>query len=174
MRSGYRFLDGKWHGSLLDRRGERTMTGYAVKLSLQIRREDRDWVAWCPAIDVATQARSEKRALDGLIEAVELWFESCISRGVLDQALQESGFRQVSGAAGAEGPSDRVAVRSPQTPDQAVSLPDTVRFQTSEERGDSCLEGFIPALLAQDDLGSHFHPTHGAGAPQRAVLGARA
>ena len=174
MRSGNRFLDGIWHGSLLDRRGERTMTGYAVKLSLQIRRDDRDWVAWCPVIDVATQARTKRRALGGSIEAVELWFESCISRDVLDQALQESGFRQVSGAAGAEGSTDRVAVRAPQTPDQAVSVPDTVRFQTSEERGDSCLEGFIPALLAGDDPGSYFHPSHGVGAPQCAVLGARA
>lgn len=174
MRSGYRFLDGKWHGSLLDRHGERAMTGYAAKPSLQIRRDDGDWVAWCPAIDVATQAQSKKRALDGLKDAVELWFESCITPDVLDQALQVSGFRQVSGAAGAEGSTDRVAVRAPLTPDQAVSLPDTVRFQTSEKRGDSCLEGFIPALLAGDDPGSYFHPTHGVGAPKCAVLGARA
>lgn len=150
------------------------MTGYAVKLSLQIRREDREWVAWCPAIDVATQARSKKQAPDGLKEAVELWFESCISRGVLDQALQESGFRKISRAAGTEDASHSVMARATQTPDQAVSLRDTVRFQVSEERGDSCLEGFIPALLAEDDPGSCFHPTHGVGAPQRAVLGARA
>ena len=91
------------------------MTGYAVKPSLQIRRDDRDWVVRRPVIDVATQ-----------------------------------------------------------TPDQAVSVPDAVCFQISEERGDSYLEGFIPALLARDDLGGYFHPTHGVGAPQRAVPGARA
>ena len=106
-------------------------------------------------------------------KAVELWFESCISRGALDRALQESGFRKVSSAAGAGGPSDCVTVRALQTPDQGVSLPDTVRFQASEEGGDSCLEGFTPALLAGDELGSYFHPTDGVGAPQRAALGAR-
>ena len=150
------------------------MTGYAVKLSLQIRRDDRDWVAWCPVIDVATQARTKRRALDGLIEAVELWFESCISRGVLGRALQESGFRRVSGASGGEDASESVAVQATQTSDQAVSVPDTVRFQISGERGNSCLEGFIPALLAEYDLGGYFHPTHGVEAPQRAVPGARA
>lgn len=174
MRSGNRYPDGRWRGSLLDRRGEGTMTGYAVKLSLQIGRDDRDWVTWCPVIDVATQARTKGRALDGLREAVALWFESCIGRGVLDQALQQSGFRRVSGAAGAHDASESVTVQATQTPDRAVSVPDSVRSQISEERRDSCLEGFIPALLAEDDLGGCFHPTHGVEAPQRTVPGARA
>ena len=39
-----------------------------------------------------TQARTKKEALEALREAVELWFESCIERGVLDTALNEVGF----------------------------------------------------------------------------------
>ncbi len=38
---------------------------------------------------VMTQASSRKQALQSLREAVELWFESCIDRGVLDAALRE-------------------------------------------------------------------------------------
>lgn len=150
------------------------MTGYAVKLSLQIRLEDSDWVVWCPAIDVATQARTKKRALEGLGEAVELWFESCISRGVLDHVPQESGFRKVCGAATTQDVSDCVTVRATQTPDEAVSVPDIERCRISAERGDNFLEGFIPASVTEDDLGSYFRPTHGAGGLKRAVLGARA
>ncbi|MYD92605.1 MAG: hypothetical protein F4Y02_02710 [Chloroflexi bacterium] len=150
------------------------MTGHTVKLSLRVRNEDRDWTAWCPAIDVATQAPTKQCALEGLGEAVELWFESCISRGVLDQALQDSGFRKVAAVAGSQNASDCVTVRTTQTANQAVSIPDTVRFQISEERGDNFLEGFIPALLAKDNLGCYFRPTHGAGAPKRGVLGASA
>jgi hypothetical protein len=39
-----------------------------------------------------TQAENEQSALASLREAVELWFESCIARNVLDQALTEAGF----------------------------------------------------------------------------------
>ena len=56
------------------------------------RRDGRQWVVWCPAIDVMTQARTKKEALEALREAVELWFESCIERGVLDTALKEVGW----------------------------------------------------------------------------------
>jgi len=37
-----------------------------------------------------TDAGHTKRCLD---EAVQLWFESCIERGTLEQALQELNFR---------------------------------------------------------------------------------
>lgn len=150
------------------------MTGYAVKLSLQIRHEDSDWVVWCPGIDVATQARTRKLALESLGEAVELWFESCISRGVLDRALQESGFRKVCGATTTRDVSDCVTVRVTQTPDKAVAVPDIDRCRISEGLGDNFLEGFIPASLTEDDLGSDFRPIHGGGAPKHVVLGAKA
>jgi len=150
------------------------MTGYAVKLSLQLRHEDSDWVVWCPAIDVATQARTRKRALEGVGEAVELWFESCISRGVLDRALQESGFRKVRGATTTRDVSDCVTVRATQTPDNAVAVPDINRCRISEELGDNFLEAFVPASLTEDDLGSYFLPTHGEGTPKHVVLGAKA
>jgi predicted RNase H-like HicB family nuclease len=39
-----------------------------------------------------TQAETERQAMESLREAVELWFESCISRNVLDEALVEAGF----------------------------------------------------------------------------------
>jgi hypothetical protein len=42
-----------------------------------------------------TQAETEQRAIDSLREAVELWFESCISRNVLDDALIEAGFNRL-------------------------------------------------------------------------------
>jgi predicted RNase H-like HicB family nuclease len=65
---------------------------YGVKLEAWFRRDGREWLVWCPAIDVMTQARTKKQALESLSEAVELWFESCIDRGVLDDALKEVGF----------------------------------------------------------------------------------
>jgi predicted RNase H-like HicB family nuclease len=65
-----------------------------VELRAFVRRDTEErWVALCPSIGVASQginAADAKRCLD---EAVQLWFESCIERGTLERALQESNFR---------------------------------------------------------------------------------
>ena len=62
--------------------------GEMIKLDVQlrafVRRETaKRWVAVCPKINA-------KRCLN---EAVELWFEDCIERGTLEEALRECGFR---------------------------------------------------------------------------------
>ena len=65
-----------------------------VNLGAYVRREtSRRWIATCPQIDVVTQGATGEEAKACLQEAVELWFESCIERGVLDQALREANFR---------------------------------------------------------------------------------
>src|SRR5437763_17074548 len=51
------------------------------------------WVSVCPQIGVASQGQTSAGAKAALQEAVELWFESCIERGVLEQALRETNFR---------------------------------------------------------------------------------
>ncbi|HEY0141562.1 MAG TPA: hypothetical protein VGF48_11755 [Thermoanaerobaculia bacterium] len=53
----------------------------------------RRWIATCPMVGVVSQGRSDGDARRCLQEAVELWFESCVERGVLDQALREANFR---------------------------------------------------------------------------------
>ncbi|MFN7921499.1 MAG: hypothetical protein U0Q16_15460 [Bryobacteraceae bacterium] len=67
-----------------------------VKLAIGVHLDGGQWIACCQALDVATQADTRTAAVDGLREAVELWFESCISRGTLDSALRESGFQSTS------------------------------------------------------------------------------
>lgn len=79
-----------------------------VELRAFVRRDtDERWMAVCPSIDVASQgtdASDAKRCLD---EAVQLWFESCIERGALERALQESHFRPLHDAAnGRQDPGD--------------------------------------------------------------------
>lgn len=53
----------------------------------------RRWIATCPLIAVATQGATSAEARGALQEAVELWLESCIERGVLERALREANFR---------------------------------------------------------------------------------
>lgn len=65
-----------------------------INLQAFVRRDTpRRWVATCPMVGVVSQGKSSEDARRCLQEAVELWFESCVERGVLDQALREANFR---------------------------------------------------------------------------------
>jgi predicted RNase H-like HicB family nuclease len=65
-----------------------------VHLQAFVRRDTpRRWIATCPMVGVVTQGKTDDDARRCLQEAVELWFESCVERGVLDQALREANFR---------------------------------------------------------------------------------
>jgi predicted RNase H-like HicB family nuclease len=82
-------------------------------------RPDR-WIAVCPSIGVASQgtdADDAKRCLD---EAVQLWFESCIERGTLERALQESHFRPLQNVEAAD-------IDLHRTPDEILGEPFIVR-----------------------------------------------
>src|SRR5262245_48703204 len=75
--------------------------GETIKLDIRlrafVRRETgKRWIAVCPKIDVVTQGTSEDDAKRCLDEAIQLWFEDCIERGTLEQALRECGFRTVT------------------------------------------------------------------------------
>jgi predicted RNase H-like HicB family nuclease len=66
----------------------------AVHLQAFVRRDTpRRWVATCPMVGVTSQGKTVEDARRCLQEAIELWFESCVERGVLDQALREANFR---------------------------------------------------------------------------------
>ena len=82
-----------------------------VNLRAYVRRETkRRWSAICPMLGVASQGVTKETAKSALQEAVELWFESCVERGVLDQALREAIFRPL--AADQALPDDVARVRA--------------------------------------------------------------
>jgi len=56
----------------------------------------RRWVAGCPALDVYSQGKSAEDAARSLAEAVVAWFESCLERDTLDEALRELGFEEAA------------------------------------------------------------------------------
>lgn len=68
----------------------------SVNLQALLRKEEDVWVAWCPAIDLASQGETQELAFKALEEAIQLWFDDCLERGVLREALKEVGFRPVS------------------------------------------------------------------------------
>ena len=68
-----------------------------ISLGCFLRRDGDQWVAVCPAVDVGSQGADKREAIQSVQEAVQLWFESCIERGTLPQALRELGFRTCGG-----------------------------------------------------------------------------
>lgn len=63
-----------------------------IKLEATTKKEGDRWVARCVPLDVFSQSDTKESALSSLEEAVHLWFESCLERNVLEEALIEAGF----------------------------------------------------------------------------------
>jgi len=74
---------------------DESIINLTVRLEIATKRDGDKWIAWCPPLDVYSQGGSRRDAIASLKEAVELWFESCIQRGVLEKALREVGFKRV-------------------------------------------------------------------------------
>ena len=52
-----------------------------------------DWyVAICPPLDLATQGKTLAEAKNNIKEASQMFLESCIERGTLEQAFRELGL----------------------------------------------------------------------------------
>ena len=66
----------------------------SAKLPVCLKKEDEVYIAHCPVLDVYSQGYSEEEAKNNLIEAIVLFFQSCIKRGTLDAVLKESGFEK--------------------------------------------------------------------------------
>jgi predicted RNase H-like HicB family nuclease len=88
-----------------------TMT---LRLEIATKQDGDQWLAWCRPIDVLSQGDSKEEAIASLKEAIDLWFESCMQRGVLDDALREAGFTR--GKPGEKPPAEASIVHVGITP----------------------------------------------------------
>ena len=125
------------------------VTDFRVQLSVQLKYDGRDWIAICQSLEVSTQAKTKTRARKSLVEAVGLWFESCIERKTLDSALEELGFAKIPVGSPVPENTDFVGVSN--TPHTARSLPS---FTLGKGRLSNHIEGLIPSSIAAEQLGS--------------------
>ena len=134
---------------------EDSIVGYSVRLEAWVRKDGRAWLAACPAIDVMAQARTKKRSMESLREAVEAWFESCIARRVLAEALTEAGFSKVSSGESFGGANVVEVIPKPkrQTREQSTRAQE-LSFSLAHHRGTNFIEGMIPAYIAAQQLGN--------------------
>jgi len=63
------------------------------RLPFRLEREGDVIVSICDVLDVRSQGQSESEASAMLVEALQLFLETCIEEGTVEQVLRESGFR---------------------------------------------------------------------------------
>ncbi len=89
--------------------------------------KDDDWyVSICPILDVISQGKSEKEAVDNLIEALTLFFSSCFRRGVLEEVLKDCGFNI------AENKTKEIENQSFISPDNYIDAPIPFEVNTGD------------------------------------------
>ena len=92
-----------------------------------------------------------KRARESLREAVELWFESCIERNALGEALTELGFSELPrGETTPDGAETVAVIRQPDAQPASCA---SMSFSIGSGKGSDCIEGTIPAYIAALQLG---------------------
>ncbi len=63
------------------------------RLPIEIKQDAMLFIASCPILDVHSQGTDEDLARTNLIEAVQLFIETCFEMGTMEQVLRESGFK---------------------------------------------------------------------------------
>ena len=63
-----------------------------MQLHAHIVNEDKWYVSHCPSLGVCSQGKTIAEAKANIIEATELFIESCFGRGVLHKVLAKKGF----------------------------------------------------------------------------------
>jgi predicted RNase H-like HicB family nuclease len=117
---------------------------YTISLPVWLKRDGRQWIACCPALDVVTQATTRDAAEKALKEAVSAWFESCIDRDVLEEALFEAGFKKAKKGVQPAAGVGRAAVQRNPAKNEEIST----------------IEVSIPAFIAARMSNSDGHATY--------------
>jgi predicted RNase H-like HicB family nuclease len=75
------------------KRVEQRKVEFQMKVPATVRQDERGmYISSCDLLDVHSQGRSEKEALDNLVEALQLFVETCYEQGTLEQVLKAQGL----------------------------------------------------------------------------------
>lgn len=61
-------------------------------LPVKLTKRKKWFLASCPIVDIHSQGTTEREAKKNLIEALSVFFVTCIENGTLDQVMRECGF----------------------------------------------------------------------------------
>src|SRR5450830_1736513 len=65
---------------------------FTMSVPVSARKEGKWFYSSCEALDVHSQGKTKKEATNSLIEALQLFLETCYEEGTFEQVLRERGF----------------------------------------------------------------------------------
>jgi predicted RNase H-like HicB family nuclease len=65
---------------------------FTMKVPATVRHEGKWFFSSCRVLDVHSQGTTQQEALDNLVEALQLFIETCYEHGTLEQMLRSQGF----------------------------------------------------------------------------------
>ena len=65
-----------------------------VDVQCNVQKDEVGYIAHCPSLDVFSQGGTREKAIENLVEALQLFLESCRERGTLDAVLADCGFEE--------------------------------------------------------------------------------
>ena len=68
----------------------------SAKLPVEVFKEGKQFVAYCPALDISTSAESLTEVRKMFTEMIDIFFEEVIKMGTLEDVLLQCGWRKVS------------------------------------------------------------------------------
>lgn len=88
------------HGILISTKGCFNMINkvhsFLVKLPVQMMKEGSRFVAFCPALDIATQGKTFEEAQKMFAELVNIFFEELAEKGTTEKVLIQCGWKKLS------------------------------------------------------------------------------
>ncbi len=66
---------------------------YEFRLPIEVDKKGKWFISTCPILNVRSQGTTESKAKENLIEALQLFVETCFEHGTLDQVLRDAGFK---------------------------------------------------------------------------------
>lgn len=71
---------------------------FHVQLPIGVKQESKWFISWCPVLDLFSQGETHDKAIENMIEAIQLFLKDCLERGTIGEVLRQQGFREVGGA----------------------------------------------------------------------------
>ena len=81
---------------------------FRVKVPFDLKQEGGWYIASCCLLDVHSQGHTDDQAVRNLIEAIQLFLETCYELGTLEQILKDCGFHAASKKAPPESGNERM------------------------------------------------------------------
>ncbi len=68
---------------------------FNFKLPINIIKQGKSYVAFCPVLDLSTAGKSSKDAKHKIIEAINIFLEEIVEAGTVNEILPELGWKKV-------------------------------------------------------------------------------